>query len=291
MPWNAASCSRIPPHRHRLAELLRRVVVAVLAVRPGGRREHQYAGDRQREAAPHASSPCSWPLPRRPSRHPPRARAAASSPRRRRARVSLTAACAAFDTRPRIAAATSAGSRVTCRNVKRRTRTPAAARIASRSRSRSNARRVRWNRPAVDLDDEPAARPVEVDLEAADDRVHARSGDAVRVAEREERVLELAPRDAGFPRCTREQRREERRSRPARWAATTASSAARSNSSRTSACSSARSTVRRGNVAARSRRRPRERRDRHAARGRALLRQQCRAAGGRGCPDGRRGFV
>ena len=44
-----------PRDGHRLAELLRRVVVAVLAIRPCGPREHEYAGDRQREAAPHAS--------------------------------------------------------------------------------------------------------------------------------------------------------------------------------------------------------------------------------------------
>ena len=174
----------------------------------------------------------------------------------RRARCRKTRAMRGFsDThRRRSAATTSVGSRTTWRWVKRRTRRPPAARIASRSRSRSNARRVAMEPPAVDLDDEPAARPVEVDLEAADDRVHPRPGDAVRVAEREERVLELAPRERRSRRCAREAatRGAAFPGRPG-WAATTASSAARSNSSSTSAWSSARSTVRRGNVAARSR--------------------------------------
>ena len=135
-----------------------------------------------------------------------------------RARCRKTRAMRGFsDThRRRSAATTSVGSRTTWRWVKRRTRMPPAARIASRSRSRSNARRVRWNRPAVDLDDEPAARPVEVDLEAADDRVHPRPGDAVRVAEREERVLELAPRERVPGGVLAKQRREQRRPRPAR---------------------------------------------------------------------------
>ena len=44
-------------HCHGLAELLRGVVVAVLAVRPSGRRERQGAGDSQRHDPPHCVSP------------------------------------------------------------------------------------------------------------------------------------------------------------------------------------------------------------------------------------------
>src|SRR4051812_50192540 len=51
--------------------------------------------------------------------------------------------------------------------------------------------------PAVGLDDEPERREDEVDLEAGDDAVHGGRRQAVRGAEREEALLELAAGQRG----------------------------------------------------------------------------------------------
>jgi hypothetical protein len=52
--------------------------------------------------------------------------------------------------------------------------------------------------PAVELDSELAVRPVGVDLVAVDLDVRARAGDAVLVAQDDERGLEVAARVRGL---------------------------------------------------------------------------------------------
>ncbi len=283
-----------PCDGHRLAELLRRVVVAVLAIRPCGRREHAVRRRPPARGCASCFSPCCR---GRSHRRPCPGTLAESGPPRQgpgadqRARCRKTRAMRGFsDThRRRSAATTSVGSRTTWRCGE--AEDPEAARGEDRVALAVALERPprAMEPPAVDLDDEPAARPVEVDLEAADDRVHPRPGDAVRVAEREERVFELAPRERVPGGVLAKQRREERRPGPARMGRHD-----RFERGEVEQLQHLRLVERALHRPARERRgqveqRPRRRRDRHARVDAALLGQQRRSSVDADARDGRAG--